>query len=54
MYIFFFIKETSQKNKNGVAIREKNIIKDKQFKRPPERYTAYLNHLKKINSFKIF
>ena len=37
-----------------MAIREKNIIKSKWFKRPLKQYTAYLSHFKKVDSFKAF
>jgi len=36
-----------------MAVREKNIIKGKWTKRPPERYIAYLSYLKEVDSFKI-
>ena len=38
--------EDNLKDKDGGAVKEDNIIKGKQLKRLPKRYTAHLTHLK--------
>jgi len=40
-------------DKDSVAIKEDNIIKGKRLKRLPKQYTAYLTHLKEVDSLKV-